>query len=107
MKQGSTAMIEKHFPIAAIAPEDSVYEKMVSNIQEIKARRGRTFVITTVGNAKMAELADDVFSIPHIMEPLTPILSVIPLQLFAYYFAAAKGLNVDRPRNLAKSVTVE
>ena len=107
MKHGAIAMIDEQFPIVAIAPEDSVYEKMVSNIQEIKARRGRTFVITTVGNAKMAELADDVFSIPHIMEPLTPILSVIPLQLFAYYFAAAKGFNVDRPRNLAKSVTVE
>ncbi len=107
MKHGAIAMIDEQFPIVAIAPEDSVYEKMISNIQEIKARRGRTFVITTVGNARMAELADDVFSIPHIIEPLTPILSVIPLQLFAYYFAAAKGLNVDRPRNLAKSVTVE
>jgi glucosamine--fructose-6-phosphate aminotransferase (isomerizing) len=84
-----------------------VYEKMLSNIQEIKARKGPVIAIATEGDTKIQSLADDVFYIPPTLPMLEPILAVVPLQLFAYYFATAKGLDVDRPRNLAKSVTVE
>ncbi len=107
MKHGPLAMIDENFPTLAIAPSDSVYEKMISNIQEIKARKGKVLAIATDGDERIKELADDVIYIPKTLEMLTPILSVIPLQLFAYYMAVSKGLNVDRPRNLAKSVTVE
>ena len=107
MKHGPIAMIDKNFPTIAIAPKDSVYEKMVSNIHEIKARRGPVLAIATEGDKEIAKLADDVFYIPKTLEMLTPMLSVIPLQLFAYYFAVERGLDVDKPRNLAKSVTVE
>ncbi|MFA6158170.1 MAG: glutamine--fructose-6-phosphate transaminase (isomerizing) [Candidatus Paceibacterota bacterium] len=107
MKHGPLAMIDEDFPTMAIAPSDSMYEKMMSNIQEIKARKGKVIVVATEGNASIEKLADDVFFIPKTLEMLTPILAVVPLQLFAYYAAVAKGLNVDRPRNLAKSVTVE
>jgi glucosamine--fructose-6-phosphate aminotransferase (isomerizing) len=107
MKHGPIAMIDENFPTIAVAPEDSVYEKMVSNIQEIKARRGLILAITSQGNTKLSELVDDTFFIPKTLEPLSPVLSIVPLQLFAYFFATAKGYNVDRPRNLAKSVTVE
>ncbi len=107
MKHGPIAMIDENFPTVAIAPKDSVYEKMISNIQEIKSRKGVILAVTTEGNTDITSLVDDVVYIPKILEPLSPILSVIPLQLFAYYIAQARGLNVDRPRNLAKSVTVE
>lgn len=107
MKHGPLAMIDESFPTIAIAPSDSVYEKMASNIQEIKARKGPVIALATEGNTEIESLADDVFYMPKTSEMLQPVLSVVPLQLFAYYFAKAKGLNVDRPRNLAKSVTVE
>jgi glucosamine--fructose-6-phosphate aminotransferase (isomerizing) len=107
MKHGPLAMIDEAFPTIAIAPQDSVYEKMLSNIQEIKARKGPVIAIATEGDTKIQSLADDVFYIPPTLPMLEPILAVVPLQLFAYYFATAKGLDVDRPRNLAKSVTVE
>lgn len=107
MKHGPLAMIDENFPTIALVPSDSVYEKNVSNIQEIKARRGPIIAIATEGNTDIQNFADDVIYIPKTLEMLTPILSVVPLQIFAYYFAVAKGLNVDRPRNLAKSVTVE
>lgn len=107
MKHGPIAMIDKNFPTIAIAPNDSVYKKMLSNIQEIKARKGKVLAIGTTGDKTLRKLADDVIYIPKTLEMLTPILSVVPLQLFAYYVTVAKGLNVDRPRNLAKSVTVE
>lgn len=107
MKHGPLAMIDEHFPTIAIAPRDGVYEKMLSNIQEIKARKGPVIAIATEGDTKIQALADDVFYIPPTIPMLEPILAVVPLQLFAYYFATAKGLDVDRPRNLAKSVTVE
>jgi glucosamine--fructose-6-phosphate aminotransferase (isomerizing) len=80
---------------------------MLSNIQEIKARRGKVIAIATEGDRRIGMLADDVLFIPKTIEMLTPILAVVPLQLFAYYFACSRELNVDRPRNLAKSVTVE
>lgn len=107
MKHGPIAMIDKNFPTLALAPTDSVYEKMISNIEEIKARKGPVIAIATEGNNEIRNLADDVLYVPKTLEMLAPILNVVPLQLFAYYFAREKGLNVDRPRNLAKSVTVE
>ena len=107
MKHGPLAMIDQGFPTVAIAPEDSVYEKTISNIIEIRARKGPVIAIATEGDERIKEVADDVIYIPKTIEELTPILSIIALQLFAYHFAAGKGLNVDRPRNLAKSVTVE
>ncbi|MDO8522489.1 MAG: glutamine--fructose-6-phosphate transaminase (isomerizing) [bacterium] len=107
MKHGPIAMIDEHFPTMAIATKDSVYEKMISNIHEIKARKGPVIAIATEGDKEIARLVDDVMYVPQTIEMLSPILNVVPLQLFAYYFAKEKGLNVDRPRNLAKSVTVE
>ncbi len=107
MKHGPIAMIDEHFPTFALAPHDSVYEKVVSNIHELKARKGPVVALVTEGDTRVAELADDVIAVPKTLEMLSPILNVVPLQLFAYYFAKEKGLNVDRPRNLAKSVTVE
>jgi len=107
MKHGPLAMIDNKFPTMALAPSDSVYEKVSSAIQQIKARKGPVIALATEGNEEIKKLADDVIYIPGTLEMLTPILSVIPLQLFAYYFARQKNLNVDRPRNLAKSVTVE
>jgi glucosamine--fructose-6-phosphate aminotransferase (isomerizing) len=107
MKHGPLAIVDKNVFTVAIAPEDSMYEKVISNIQEIKARKGKVLAICSQGDKELAKMADDVIFIPKTLESLTPILSAIPLQLFAYYFASQKGLNVDRPRNLAKSVTVE
>lgn len=107
MKHGPLAMIDADFPTVAIAPSDSVYEKMLSNVQEIRARKGPVVAIATEGDKGIKTLADDVIYVPETIEMLSPILSIVPLQLFAYYVAHAKGQNVDRPRNLAKSVTVE
>ena len=107
LKHGSLALVDENFPTIAIVPSDSVYEKMVSNIQEIKARNGPVIAIATEGNEDIKKIADDVLYIPKTLEMLTPILTTIPLQLFAYYMGALKGYDVDKPRNLAKSVTVE
>ncbi|MBI2122071.1 MAG: glutamine--fructose-6-phosphate transaminase (isomerizing) [Candidatus Sungbacteria bacterium] len=107
MKHGPIAMIDENFPSVFIAPQDSVYDKMISNIEEVRARKGPIIAIATQGDEKIRELADDVIYIPKTLEMLTPILSVIPLQLFAYHFAVLRGCDVDKPRNLAKSVTVE
>ncbi len=107
MKHGPLAMIDENFPTMAISPQDSVYEKMASNIQEIKARKGPVIAIATEGDEEIKQLAQDVIYIPKALEMLTPVLTIIPLQLFAYYFAKARGCSIDRPRNLAKSVTVE
>ncbi len=107
MKHGPIAMIDKNFPSVFIAPQDSVYEKMVSNIEEVRARGGPVIAVATEGDEKISELADDVIYIPKTLEMLTPLLSVIPLQLFAYHFGVLRGHDVDKPRNLAKSVTVE
>jgi glucosamine--fructose-6-phosphate aminotransferase (isomerizing) len=106
-KHCELALISEGFPSICIVPKDSVYEKMVSNIEEIKARNGPVIAITTDGNQEIKKLADDVVYIPETMELLTPILSIIPLQLFAYHFAVLRGCDIDKPRNLAKSVTVE
>ena len=107
MKHGTIALIDKNFPTIFIAPRDSVYEKNVSGMQEIKARGGKIIAIATVGDKEIKKLADDVIYIPKTLEMLTPLLAVVPLQLFAYYVGMLKGLDVDKPRNLAKSVTVE
>lgn len=107
MKHGPIALIDENFPIIAISPSDSIYDKMISNIQEIKARKGKIIAIATEGNEDIKNMADDVIFIPKTLEMLTPILSVIPLQLFAYYIGVSRGCDVDKPRNLAKSVTVE
>ncbi len=107
MKHGPIAMIDENFPTMALCTQDSVYEKVVSNIHELKARKGPVIVVATEGDTEIGKLADDVMYVPKTIEMLSPILNVVPLQLFAYYFAKEKGLNVDRPRNLAKSVTVE
>lgn len=107
MKHGTIAMIDKNFPSIVLAFQDSVYEKNLSNIQEIKARQGKVIALATQGDKKIKKIADDVIYLPKTLEMLMPILAVIPLQLFAYYFAVLKGLDVDHPRNLAKSVTVE
>jgi len=107
MKHGPIALIDENFPTLIICPSDSVYEKVVSNIEEIKARNGKVIAIATEGNEDIKQLVDDVIYIPKTLEMLTPILSVIPLQLFAYHMGVLRGCDVDKPRNLAKSVTVE
>jgi glucosamine--fructose-6-phosphate aminotransferase (isomerizing) len=107
MKHGPIAMIDENFPSLFICPRDSVYEKVVSGIEEIKARSGKVFTIATKGDKQIAKVSDDVFYIPKTLEMLTPLLSVIPLQLFAYYVGVGRGYDIDKPRNLAKSVTVE
>lgn len=107
MKHGPIAMIDENFPTIAIAPTDSVYSKTISNIEEIRARHGKIIAITTEGNKNIEHIANDWLYIPKTLEILTPILSVISLQLFAYYIGTMRGYDVDKPRNLAKSVTVE
>jgi len=107
MKHGPIALIDSAFPTMAIVPEDSSYEKIASNIQEIRARDGRVIAVTTAGNTRLSSLVDDVIIVPHTLDPVMPLLTVIPLQLFAYHCAVLRGCDVDKPRNLAKSVTVE
>jgi glucosamine--fructose-6-phosphate aminotransferase (isomerizing) len=107
MKHGPLAMIDKKFPTFAIAPKSKVNEKTFSNIEEIKARGGPVIAIATKGDKEISRIADDVIFIPEAMEQVQPLLVAIILQLFAYHVAVEKGYNVDRPRNLAKSVTVE
>ncbi len=107
MKHGPIALIDESFPSMFIAPLDSVYEKNLSNMEEIKSRGGKVIAITTQGNDEIKAVADDVIYIPKTLEMLTAILSVVPLQLFAYHMAVLNNRDVDKPRNLAKSVTVE
>lgn len=107
MKHGPIALIDNDFPSVILAPKDSVYDKTLSAIEEIKARGGKVIAITTKGSREVERIADDVIYIPKTLEMLTPLLSVVPLQLLAYYAGVAKGYDVDKPRNLAKSVTVE
>lgn len=107
LKHGPLALIDENCPTIAICPKDSVYDKMLSNIEEVKARNGKVIAIATRGDEKIKDLVDDVIYIPETIECLTPILSVMPLHLFAYYFALALKKDIDKPRNLAKSVTVE
>ncbi|MCX7929217.1 MAG: glutamine--fructose-6-phosphate transaminase (isomerizing) [Chlorobi bacterium] len=107
MKHGPIALIDENMPVVFIATCDDIYDKVISNIQEVRARRGRIIAIATEGDQRVAELADHVIFVPPTHSLLTPILTTIPLQLLAYYIAVARGCDVDKPRNLAKSVTVE
>ena len=107
MKHGPIALIDDLMPVVFIAPRDAVYQKVVSNVEEVKARGGKVIAIVTQGDTALARLADHRVEIPETPDLLTPVLSVLPLQLLAYYIAVRRGCNVDQPRNLAKSVTVE
>jgi len=107
MKHGHIALIDKNFPTVAICMKDSVHDKMLSNIEEIKARGGPVIAITTKGNTKLRNIADDIIYLPKVHEALSPIITTVPLQLLAYHIAVLRGRDVDQPRNLAKSVTVE
>ncbi len=107
MKHGPIALIDEYRAVVCIAPQSHVYEKMASNIQEIRARKGNIIAITTVGDKHVRPFVDYVLEIPSIDEILSPLLAAIPLQLLAYYIAVKRGNDVDQPRNLAKSVTVE
>jgi glucosamine--fructose-6-phosphate aminotransferase (isomerizing) len=107
MKHGPIALIDENMPVVFIAPRDGVHGKIVSNIEEVKARGGKVIAIVTEGDEEISRLADAVFPIPATHDLLTPMLASVPLQLFAYYVAVRRGCNVDQPRNLAKSVTVE
>lgn len=107
MKHGPLAMIDENFPSFAVAPESNMLEKMYSNMEEIRARQGRIVAVATDGNENISRLASDVMYIPETMEQTSPLLVAIVMQLFSYYISVDKGLDVDKPRNLAKSVTVE
>jgi glucosamine--fructose-6-phosphate aminotransferase (isomerizing) len=107
MKHGPIALIDDNMPVVIIAPQDGVYSKVLSNIQEVKARHGRIIAVVTEGNADLTKMVDHLIPIPRTSSLLTPILATVPLQLLAYHVAVMRGCNVDMPRNLAKSVTVE
>ncbi len=107
MKHGPIALIDEQMPVIVIATKKGHYEKVVSNIQEIKTRKGKIIAVVTEGDEQVRDLADHVIEIPETIEPLTPLLTTIPLQLLSYHIAVLRGCNVDQPRNLAKSVTVE
>ncbi|MGH7471397.1 MAG: glutamine--fructose-6-phosphate transaminase (isomerizing) [Longimicrobiales bacterium] len=107
MKHGPIALIDDNMPVVIIAPQDAVYNKVLSNIQEVKARHGRIIAVVTEGNGDLSKMVDHLIPIPKTSSLLTPILATVPLQLLAYHVAVMRGCNVDMPRNLAKSVTVE
>lgn len=107
MKHGPIALIDKEMPVVFIATNDSSYEKIVSNIQEVKARKGRVIAVVTEGDTLIPQMAEFVIEVPDVQAALMPIVSVVPLQLLSYHIAVMRGCNVDQPRNLAKSVTVE
>jgi glutamine---fructose-6-phosphate transaminase (isomerizing) len=107
LKHGVIALVRPEVPSIIIAPDDAVFEKNINTLEQIKARKGKVIAIATEGRKAVAELADDVIFIPKCPDVFSPLLTVIPLQLFAYYLAVHLGCDVDKPRNLAKSVTVE
>ncbi len=107
MKHGPIALIDEHMPVLAIALQDGVYDKMLSQVEQAKSRGGLVIAVATDGDTEIARKADRVIYIPPAPELISPILSVIPLQLLAYHIAVRRGADVDQPRNLAKSVTVE
>jgi glucosamine--fructose-6-phosphate aminotransferase (isomerizing) len=107
MKHGPIALIDENMPVVAIAVKDAVYEKMISQIEQVKAREGRVIAIATEGDEFIRSKVDHVVYVPETIPLLTPVLTVLPLQLLAYYIAIRRGADVDQPRNLAKSVTVE
>lgn len=107
MKHGPIALIDQNMPVVFIAPNDSTYHKVVSNIQEVKARKGKVIAVVSEGDTEIRAMADFIIEIPETAEPLVPLLAAIPMQLLSYHIAVMRGCNVDQPRNLAKSVTVE
>jgi glucosamine--fructose-6-phosphate aminotransferase (isomerizing) len=107
MKHGPIALITDRMPTVFIATKSSQYEKIIGNIEEVRARGGRTIIVATEGDERIAGYADHLITVPDATEQLQPILTVIPLQLLAYHAAVLRGHDVDKPRNLAKSVTVE
>ena len=111
MKHGPIALIDERMPVVAIAPDDHVFEKMLGNVQEAKARGGSVIAVTSEGDSRLAEILDPktdvLLAMPRTTAMLTPVVMTIPLQLLAYHIAVRRGCDVDQPRNLAKSVTVE
>jgi glucosamine--fructose-6-phosphate aminotransferase (isomerizing) len=107
MKHGPIALIDENMPVVVLATRDAAYSKVLSNVEEVKARRGRLLAIVSEGDREVARLADDVIEVPETDDSLMPLLNVVPLQLLAYHIAVLRGCDVDKPRNLAKSVTVE
>ena len=107
MKHGPIALIDAEMPVVVIATQNGLYEKVVSNIQEIKARKGKVIAFVTKGDTVISKIADCSIELPETIECLDPLITTVPLQLLAYHIAVCKGMDVDQPRNLAKSVTVE
>ena len=107
MKHGPIALIDEKFLVIAICTEGKVYEKVISNLKEVQARSGKIVIIANKGDKHVREITDDIIEVPHVDEELSPMINVVPLQLFAYYLAKNRGCDIDKPRNLAKSVTVE
>ncbi len=107
MKHGPIALVDDNLPVVVVSPKDHYYEKIVSNIQEVKARKGNIIAVVNEGDEVLREMVNDVFEIPESHPAVTPLLAIVPLQLFSYYIAVMRGCDVDQPRNLAKSVTVE
>ena len=107
MKHGPIALIDAEMPVIVIATQNGLYEKVLSNIQEIKARKGKVIAIVTKGDTTISKIADVCIELPETLECLDPLITTVPLQLLAYHIAVCKGMDVDQPRNLAKSVTVE
>ena len=107
MKHGPITLIDENMPIVIIAPKIGHYDKIVSNVQEIKARKGKVIAVVNKGDTQVSAMADYIIEIPETSECFSPMLASIPLQLLSYYIAVERGANVDQPRNLAKSVTVE
>ena len=107
MKHGPIALIDMYMPVIVIATNKSAYEKVVSNIQEVKARKGKIIAVVNTGDKIVKEMADHIIEIPETDPSLVPLLAVVPMQLLSYHIAVMRGCNVDQPRNLAKSVTVE
>ena len=106
MKHGPIALVDTDIPILFLATHHQLYEKIISNMQDVKSRNGRILAVETEGDEQVKKIADSVLEIPQTLNALVPLLSVLPLQILAYYVAVDKGLDVDMPRNLAKSVTV-
>jgi glucosamine--fructose-6-phosphate aminotransferase (isomerizing) len=107
MKHGPIALIDEAMPVVVIAVRDSHYEKTISNVEEVRARDGQVIAVSTEGDHEIERVAQHIVRIPVVDEAVTPLLTVVPLQLLAYYIADLKGTDVDQPRNLAKTVTVE
>ena len=107
MKHGPIALIDPKTPTVFVVPQDSMYGKTMANLAMIRARKGPIIALATEGDKQIKKVADDVIYLPKALEPIYPILAAVPLQLFAYHIAVARGCDVDKPRNLAKSVTVE